>query len=69
MSLEEKAELSNDKISVLAEIETEGTEKMAEVMWENGDDYEVYEDWANKLYDVYEEEAGKITDAYMDSAM
>ena len=42
---------------------------MAELMLENGDEQEVYEEWAGKLYDVYEEYAGQITDAYMDSAM
>lgn len=63
------AELSNSKIEELAKIETEGTEKMAELMLDNGDEQEVYEEWAQKLYDVYEEYAGQITDAYMDSAM
>ena len=42
---------------------------MAELMYENGDDYDIYEKWAQKLYDVYKECAGEITDAYMDSAI
>ena len=44
-------------------------EKLAEISNENGDDYDIYEKWAQKLYDVYEECAGEITDAYMDSAI
>ena len=67
--IEKLAEISNDKITELAKIETKGTEKMAELMYENGDDYDLYEKWAQKLYDVYEECAGEITDAYMDSAI
>jgi len=67
--IEKLAEISNDKITELAKIETKGTEKMAELMYENGDDYDIYEKWAQKLYDVYEECAGEITDAYMDSAI
>lgn len=67
--IEKLAEISNDKITELAEIETKGTEKMAELMYENGDDYDTYEKWVQKLYDVYEECAGEITDAYMDSAI
>lgn len=67
--IEKLAEISNDKITELAKIETKGTEKMAELMYENGDDYDTYEKWAQKLYDVYEECAGEITDAYMDSAI
>lgn len=63
------AELSNSKLEELAKIETEGIEKMADLMLENGDEQEVYEEWAEKLYDVYAEYSGQITDAYMDSAM
>ena len=63
------AELSNDKISKLAEISNEGIEQMAELMYDNGDEYETYEEWANKLTDVYMTESEKITNAYMDSAM
>lgn len=64
-----KAELSNKKIEELAKISTEGTEKMATLMYKNGDEYSVYEDWATKLTNVYMDEAQKITDAYMDSAV
>lgn len=64
-----KAQLSNDKISELAKISTEGTEKMAELMMKKGDDYSVYEDWANQLNDVYMAQSQLITDAYMASAM
>ena len=67
--VEKLAEISNDKITELAKIETKGTEKMAELMYENGDDYDIYEKWAQKLYDVYEECAGEINDEYMDSAI
>ena len=62
------AELSNDKISELAKINVDGTEKMAELMLKNGDTYEDYSDWASKLYDVYQEQALLITEAYLDSA-
>lgn len=62
------AEISNAKISELAEISNEGIEKMANVMYSNGDDYEIYEEWSQKLMDVYMEYAQEITDAYMDSA-
>ncbi|MBQ9060982.1 MAG: hypothetical protein IJ128_07550 [Firmicutes bacterium] len=67
-TVEEKAQLSNDKISRLAEISNEGVEKMAEIMYANGDDYEVYEEWSMKLMNVYQEQAQLITDAYTDSA-
>lgn len=67
--LSEKAQLSNDKVQELAKISVAGTEKMAELMLKNGDQYSVYEDWANQLNDVYTELAQQITDAYMASAM
>lgn len=64
------AEISNKKISELAEISVEGTEKMANFMMMHGTGkYEEYEEWAGKLNDVYMEESQKITDAYMKSAM
>ena len=66
---EEKAQLSNDKISRLAEISNEGVEAMAEIMYANGDDYDVYEEWSMKLMNVYQEQAQLITNAYTDSAM
>ena len=63
------AELSNSKVSKLAEICTEGTEKMASLKIKNGDAYDVYESWATKLSAVYEEQAALITDAYMNSVV
>lgn len=62
------AELSNAKIEKLAEISNDGITKMAELMNKNGDEYETYEKWANKLTDVYTEQSQQITDAYMNSA-
>lgn len=62
------AELSNKKITALAEISNEGISKMAELMTKNGDEYSLYEEWAQKLTDVYTEYAGQITDAYTNSA-
>ena len=65
------AELCNDKIEELAEIEVEGTEVMAAFMYANYSDdaYDEYESWAGELYEVYEEYAGQITDAYLDAAV
>ena len=65
------AELCNDKIGELAEIEVEGTETMAAFMYANYSDdaYDEYESWAGELYEVYEEYAGQITDAYLDAAV
>jgi len=64
------ATICDKKISKLAAISTEGTEKMAQLMYTSGSgSYQDYEDWATKLSDVYMTEAQKITDAYMDSAM
>lgn len=63
------AELSNTKISKLAEISMEGTQKMAEIMLYAGSgSMEEYQEWAGKLQDVYLAESQKITDAYMESA-
>ncbi len=67
-TVEEKAELSNDKISLLAETSNEGVEKMAEIMYASGDAYDVYEEWSMKLMNVYQEQAQLITDAYTQSA-
>lgn len=64
-----KAELCSRKIEELAQIDTDGTEEMAQVMWTTGGDYSEYEDWSMKLYDVYEEQAGEITNAYMATAL
>ena len=68
-NLQDKASLSNKLIEKLAKTSNDGVEEMANLMYENGDDYEVYEKWSMKLTDVYQKYAGKITDAYMDSAM
>ena len=63
------AEISNQKVSVLAEISTEGVQKMAKVMYASKESsYEEYSNWAGKLQDVYMEEAGKIQDVYMKAA-
>jgi len=64
------ATICNKKISELAKINTEGTKKMAQLMYTSGNgSYQDYEDWAMKLSDVYTTEAQKITDAYTSSAM
>ena len=64
------ATICNNKVSILAEISTEGIGKMADIYYEYGNGkYSEYESWAGKLQDVYMEEAGKIQDVYMDSAM
>ncbi|EHF02784.1 hypothetical protein HMPREF1008_00429 [Olsenella sp. oral taxon 809 str. F0356] len=64
------AQISNAKVTKLAGIESEGTSKMAGVMYGSGSgSYDEYEEWAGKLYEVYEAEASKIMDAYMESAM
>lgn len=63
------ADLSAEKISVLAELNSDGVQEMAEVMMKKGSgSYDEYEDWAMKLMDVYMESAGELTDAYMGSA-
>ena len=63
------AEISNQKISVLAEISTEGVQQMAKVMYASKESsYEEYSNWAGKLQEVYMEEAGKIQEAYMKAA-
>lgn len=62
------AEIFNDKVGKLAEISDEGIGEMANIMYSNGDDYDTYEEWSQKLMDVYTEYADKIMDAYIDSA-
>lgn len=54
-----KLQKCDGSIEDLAEIQVEGTEKMADVWLKNGGKYKVYEDWAMKLYAVYEKEAKK----------
>ena len=63
------AEICNDKVGELAEICNEGVGKMADLMYKNGDSYETYSDWAEKLMDNYIDIAQKIQDAYLESAM
>lgn len=66
-NLEDLAELVNSKVEKLANTSTEGMEKMALIMTKNGDEYEIYEEWALKLSDVYTEEAQKIMENYLNS--
>ena len=62
------AEISNSKVTKLAEISTEGTEEMASFMIKNdAGNSDKYQEWANKLTQVYQSEAQKITDVYMQS--
>lgn len=63
------AEISTQKVRELAKISSEGTEKMAVVMWDNGNnDYKTYESWGTKLYEVYAEESSKLMDLYLESS-
>ncbi len=64
-SISSLAEISNNKVADLAVVCTEGIQKMAEVMYRNGDDYSVYEENASKLYSVYEDCGTQIYDAYL----
>lgn len=59
------AELSTKLIEQLAAIETEGTEKMAELYTQIGGEYSDYQDWATELYNVYQDCSTEITNAYM----
>lgn len=62
------ASISNAKVEKLAQIETEGTEKMAQFMYIRGSGkYDEYQNWAGKLYEVYDTEAKKIYAVYMSS--
>lgn len=38
---------------------------MAKIMYRNGDEYSVYDEWSQKLYQVYMDYGAQITDAYM----
>lgn len=63
------AELSNNKVSELADINSEGTQEMAKIYMYNGNgSYDEYSEYSGKLFDVYMEEANKIQDEYMKSA-
>lgn len=59
------SEILTSKTEQLAVINTEGIEKMATLMNENGSDYKIYEKWSTKLNDIYIEQAKLISDAYM----
>lgn len=62
------AEISNSKVTKLAEISTRGTEEMASFMIKNdAGNSDKYQEWAEKLTQVYQSEAQKITDVYMQS--
>ena len=64
------ATICNNKVSILAEISTEGIGKMADIYYKYGNGkYSEYEEWAGKLQDVYMSEAEKIQDVYLESAM
>ena len=67
--INELAELCNKKVGDLAEICNEGVGKMADLMYSNGDSYDTYEGWAQKLMNNYNDIAQDIMDAYLDSAM
>ena len=59
------AEMNYDKIAELADISSEGINKMEELMIVNQTSHEEYDEWAAKLMDAYVVEAAKISDAYM----
>lgn len=65
--VEKLAEICNDKVGKLAEICNEGVGKMAELMYQNGDSYDTYDRWAQKLMDNYLSLADEITNAYLES--
>lgn len=62
------AEICNDKVGDLADICNEGVGKMADLMYKNGDSYDTYSNWAEKLMDNYIDIAQEIQDAYLASA-
>ena len=63
------ANLSNAKITKLADTMNEGISKMAKVMMTSGGGkQDTYTAYARKLQDVYTAQAGQIQDAYMQSA-
>lgn len=64
------ATICQAKVTKLAGISTEGTTKMARLLYTSGSgSTSEYQEWAGKLSDVYTEEAQKITDAYTASVM
>ena len=63
----ELSRLSDEKVNVLNSISEEGIQKMAALMTQNGDDYEVYSEWSAKLTESYREYAADVTKANLDS--
>ena len=63
------AEICNDKVGNLADICNEGVGLMADLMYKNGDSYDIYSGWAEKLMNNYMDIAQEIQNAYMDSAI
>ena len=63
----ELSRLSDEKVSVLNSISEEGIQKMAALMTQNGDDYEVYSEWSTKLTESYREYAADVTEANLNS--
>lgn len=64
------ADIMSDKVQELANIESEGTSKMAGCyMYSGNGTYDDYQKWAGELWDVYMDEAQKIQDAYTELAL
>ena len=59
------AELANEKVEDIAKVQIEGGEKMADLMYENGDEYSKYEAGFKKLYSVYNDEAMDVYKEYI----
>jgi hypothetical protein len=62
----ELAELANEKVQDLADIQVKGGEEMAALMESNGDEYSVYDKNFKKLYKVYQSQATDVYEAYLD---
>lgn len=61
------ANIHTEKLEILAEICTEGEEKMAEIHLTSGSGkYSEYSEWAAKLQEVYQAEGLKLYDVYME---
>ena len=64
------ADIMSDKVQELANIESEGTSKMAGCyMYSGNGTYDDYQKWAGELWDVYMDEAQKIQDTYTELAL
>ncbi|MBR2793385.1 MAG: hypothetical protein IKE16_01965 [Solobacterium sp.] len=64
--MEGLAEIANEKVQQLADLNAKGTQAMAVYMYaKDPEGYENYEAWAKKLYEVYSEEGEKIYSAYL----